>query len=507
VLDTIVNGSGDELAFEVDLRSTFPFSWQTLHDLDGEILPQDPVLSIPPQQPGFFVHFGPAEGRHDTLLLAGPEVSSAVRHLGASNNQRELTLSYQLELGGRESASLHHWILQRNLSTVEAAIGTTAEFLRRGRLLNAQVPEDLKTSLVNYPPSALEGASASPRELRSLHSLNRLIDPIGMHRRGEDVLWLSASNQLSGTVSSEAVLKVNSSPFGERTVPIREIAAIRGGGNGFVSLFLRDGRVLVGAGNAENLWIDRGTETEPERDEIDLGRISLLLLHTEPGDGAEVDGSIGFVELRNGEVQALGKGTEASISLLTEWGMHSVPWQDISSFAILETPSPHLRVNEKDGTTYRAIFASPEIELVSDRGEKWMIDRTRIRSFWAAGNAPVFEDDPFEWLDLSEAPESGSKERFLFSGNQIMVGGFASSELEVEDGSSRIRIPTSSIESVTRLIEGGDTDRPRYEIQVRSGDMIQGGIVGQGRLEVRRGETVVSWPSSAWVGYRKEGGE
>ena len=86
-LDTIQNRGGSAVTLEVVLRTTYPFAWQSLHGVDGELLSKDPVLTLDDRDFGLVVHFSAAEGRHDTFIVVGGEAESLFEAL--ANEERK----------------------------------------------------------------------------------------------------------------------------------------------------------------------------------------------------------------------------------------------------------------------------------------------------------------------------------------------------------------------------------------------------------------------------------
>ena len=246
--DSIKNTGAKPVDVVVVLRTTYPFGWQSLHDSEGNLLSSDPVLRLDPDDSGLAVHFSPSEGRHDTLFLTGTDAEGVEPELGASTNSRELTFQYTLSLKAGETASVYHWLMQRNLPSPAAAANVLTQFLQRNQLINPGVSSLQAVSVVNFPRSAFPDEAAAPSRLRELLALNELMDQIGWHRRRSDAHWLGQTNQISGELSRKGSLTITGNEFGERVVPLDRIAAIRGDAESELKpfLYLRNGEVLTG---------------------------------------------------------------------------------------------------------------------------------------------------------------------------------------------------------------------------------------------------------------------
>ncbi|NRB74814.1 MAG: hypothetical protein HRU46_10700, partial [Verrucomicrobiales bacterium] len=279
VFDRIKNTSGAAVSLKVQLRTTYPFGWKSLHGSDGSQLNAEPVLALAESDGGLSVRFGPSEGRPDTLILTSDGGVGSQPTIEASANRRELTMTYELPLQPGETGALLHWVLQRSLAETTETAAAFSDFWQRGKLIRPGVEPSLAGEFVNFNADAFPSETVAPSRLRSLIALNELIDRVGIHRRSEELLWISTVNQVAGTVDVTGSIQFEAGHSGAQEVALANVAAIKGGG-GFgrtQMVFLRDGTVLSGVGGETRLLLSLG---EGEAQGIDLKALNLLRFRT-----------------------------------------------------------------------------------------------------------------------------------------------------------------------------------------------------------------------------------
>lgn len=502
VFDSVTNAGEEARTVEVKLRTTYPFGWQGLHGADGELVPNDPTLRLDEDETGLLVHFSPAEGRHDTLVLLGGR-GGRQPGLSGSSNRRELTLTYELEIPAGETRALLHWILQRNLSEPAATGDAFSSLIQRGRLIRPLVEPAALKKVANFSAESLPSGAEAPAQLRSLIALNRVIDAIGMHRRDEDLHWVSSVNQIAGKVSASGPLTVSSSRSGERSVALADVAALRGGaGIGRPPLvYLRDGRVLAGRVEAPGLEIATGPDGET--DALDPETLNLLLLHVEPGDGAPPDGTRHFLELADGGVHALAANAETRLRFAAAGGSREVPLAGLVEVGYFSRPTPGFRVVEEDGSRYGAFLHGGTLALDLAGGGSVEIAAHSVRRLWPAG-ASALTVGPVEgvWLDFSEVPEDSRPEAgVLLAGNDVLAGTLEDARLTLTEAGADIRVPTTRIASIRRSLEAAPDGGPSFEVELHDGERLEGTIASP-YLSVARGSGAITVPVARLFAYR-----
>ncbi len=497
VIDTFSNSSKTEKTISVSLRTTYPFSWQSLHGSGGALLPGSPGLQLNPGDYSLGVHFNPSEGRHDTFFILGSEKGGQKPELKASTNSRELTFGYSLLLPPGESRSLVHWIMQRNLPDLSDDLSAISPFFQRGRLIQPGIEPSVIPGVVNFEQSAFQTEPAATAQLKSLVALNGLMDRFGSHRRGEDLLWVSPTNQVSGAVGREGTLTVAGSIGGEQEVKITDIAAIRGSaGNRQHSLvYLRDGRVLSGSvTKGEISWSVAGVtgSTVSPAEVLDPNSVNMLLLATGPSDGVPPPNASHFLQLTNGSVIPLDSRSDLVLQCYTPWGSRQILLSDILELAHTLSPHPHYRIVLKNGTSVTAFLDGASIPIKILEGEEIELAPALVDRVWTAGATKLLADSFSEaWLDFSELPSGvGPEQGFLLSGNTLIDGGFADESLSISDRGGVVKVETSLIRSMRRSDEPGASQL--LEIELLSGDKIVGELsASELRILSRDGEVIV----------------
>lgn len=502
VFDTITNTANVAQTVAVELRTTYPFGWQSLHDLEGELLSNEPTLTLGEQDMGLVVRFSPSEGRHDTVLLATSESGGEKPNLKASANSRELTLSYDLILKAGESKSLLHWVLQRNVPEISESGADIAGVTQRGRLIRPGVEATNLQNTANFGPGSFPDETVAPAQLRSLVALNALTDRIGFHRRSDDLLWINSTNQISGKVNRDASITIDAAHVGEKSISISDVAAIQGGGGTgrIPRVFLRDGQVFVGKTSAEGL----GSLTGGEGDPLDLDQINLLLLGTGTQDGAAPEGTEFFLQLKDGTVLASTAGAEAGLNVATSWGTETPTFREVTELEFLTAPSPRWRLVSESGSRFSGFLMGEPLELKLARGGETTVAPVAIQKMWRpAMMKSSISRSSDAWFDFEEVPEGlADGEVFLLEGNDLIAGSLGDDYLVLNQGGSSLKIAADRIASVSRHFETGTNDGNRFRVLLDNGDRLDGSFEGP-YFAIERGDTELTLPIVRLIAYRK----
>ncbi len=513
VFDTVRNDSGSDRTLNVALRTTYPFAWQSLHGSGGGLLSHDPALQLGARDYSLCVHFSPSEGKHDTLFVMGSEKGGQIAELKASANSRELTFLYSLEIPAGESRRLLHWILQRNLADVTQDLAAISPFLQRDKLIVPEVDPAAYAEVVNFAPSAFQIEASAPAQIKALVALNRLTDRIGFHRRSEDILWISPTNQIAGTVRREGSLTVATAYTGDREVTMTEVAAIRGGGgNGRNPLvYLRDGRVFAGTireGVIE--WtVGNGaagaTNEIAAGEKIDPSSLGLLLLATETNDGVVPAGTTHFLQLLDGTVLSILAEADRTLELMTPWGPEKWLWSDLVEAGQISRPSPRLRAIHRNGTEISALLTSGTWSLETPGGTV-EIPSSVIDRLWSVGATAatrvIGTASGAMWLDFAEVPAGqGPPTAFLLAGNHLVEAAFAGETLTLTDAGQEWRIETSRIVNLRRPARPGAEGL--LEAELDTGETFTGRLASS-YLPLLRNGVEMAIPESWVLGYRRD---
>lgn len=472
--DSIKNTGANPVDVVVVLRTTYPFGWQSLHDDAGNLLSSDPVLRLEPDDAGLTVHFSPSEGRHDTLFLTGTDAEGVKPELGASTNSRELTLQYDLSLKAGETASVYHWVMQRNLPSPVDAAEVFTRFSQRNQLIEPGISNLQVVSVENFPRSAFPDETAAPSRLRELLALNELMDRIGWHRRRDDTHWSGQTNQISGALSRKGSLTIAGNEFGERTVPLDQVAAIRGnvGGGTKPFLYLRNGEALTGELAEATLDWKVGDKTTA----LGLDDIQLLLLGTEVSDGTPPANATHFVKFKSGVVLAVDGEGSTPLDYHASWGAGQMKLTDLIEMGYSSQPHPGFVLQTTGGSVFNAFLSGESGSFKGVDGNAVEFPMVSLDAVWKAGATGMqIASQSDQWLDFSEIPTAVAPPGgFLFSGNTILAGSFPDEVLAFRDGGAELSIATANIVSLTRLGMAVGSDPLKFEIVLKSGDRVSG---------------------------------
>lgn len=476
VFDTFQNTGTVTQTISLQWRSTFPFPWQSLHGSGGELLNTQPALELSKDDYGMVVHFSQSEGRHDTLFILGGERSNRP-DLSASSNSRELSFSQDLILKPGESRSVLYWILQRNLTDLEEAGNSFTPFYQRSKLVVPRVSTEVFDKIVNFPADSFPTSGVSPN-LRNLFSLNSIVNSVGLHRRGEDILWISNANQLACEVDRSVNIDLTSPTVGDVSIPVSSVAAIQGsaGSGRKPLLFLRDGQVLTGEFAEKGITAKTGGSDTA--DLLEFSEINLLLLSASPQDGDPPGDATHFVETLNEEVIAVSAPAETVWTVTSPWGDQAIPFSEIEEVHYSSTPFPAHRVLTKDGSLLDVFSSTGPIRLVSALGENMDLNMSAVIRIRRAGALKrKLSEFGGAWIDFAEIPEDvDSGASVLLSGNNLLSGKLEEKSLSLSVDGTEIALDTNQIASLTRVHSLPENTEPDFEVELVNKDRLRGTI-------------------------------
>ncbi len=475
--DSVKNTGTKPVDVVVGLRTTYPFGWQSLHDTDGNLLSSDPVLRLDPDDSGLTVHFSPSEGRHDTLFLTGTDAEGVAPELRASTNSRELTFEYTLSLKAGETASVYHWMMQRNLQSPASAAEMLTQFSQRNQLINPGVSSLQAVSVVNFPRSSFPDEAAAPSRLRELLALNELMDQIGWHRRRGDAHWLGQTNQISGELSRKGSLTITGNEFGERVVSLDQVAAIRGRAGSATKpfLYLRNGEVLTGDLEEAVFEWKVGEKTTS----LGIDAIQLLLLGTEVADGSPPAKATHFVKFKSGVILAVDGESSDPVDYSASWGGGQIKLTDLVEMGYASTPNPGFVLRTSGGSVFNAFLPGESGSLKGLDGKAIEFPMVTLDAIWKVGatelGIPAQSD---QWLDFTEIPASlVPPGGFLLTGNTVLAGRFQEDVIAFRDAGAGLSLATANIVSLTRIGRDGGSEPLKFEVVLKSGDRVTGSPV------------------------------
>lgn len=503
VVDSFTNPSKSPKNVRIDLKSSFQYPWQDLHGSGGQLLGTKPGAGLGPRDFGLVVKFSQADGRNDTLFVTSGERDAVKPVISFASNNRELTLSYNLSIKPGATASILTWAVQRNLRTAGDAETELRPFYTRRRLIRPMVAEPLVKSVINFDAQSFPGEGAEPFDLEALVNLNEATARRGLNRREEDVMWISAENQLAGTLNPEAKLTV-STPFGERKTAIAAVAAIEGGGGigRKQKVYLRNGEVWAGEVVAENLSmkIDEGWDV----DEIKPEELELLLCRISKIDGTPPADTDVFTEFQGGNVIGISSKNEAigKLGLLSPWGADEVQLADVARLYYAQGPTPKFRLERTDGSRL-TVFLSGETMNLGELGDANWSDLVRLWKVGAGENVTVQDDLSDIWLEFDDVVDSGDlpSPACLLAGNNVLAGVIKNDAVNLVADRSVTPVNPQDVVEIRRSLAAGTDRMPVFEVELQSGDVLTG-TLRERMLTIESAGKEWQVPVQHFVGYR-----
>lgn len=488
VMDLFQNTSAQAREIKLDLRTTYPVAWQDLFDESGQLYPGK---SEDQGARSLVVDFGAAEGRQKTLFVLGGQGAKNTAEIKTSANSRELTFFYDLTIPAGETRGVVHWMLQRPLRDPSAAAEELADVQSKGRL-RKPLPAEWSGLMVNISLEALPEEQTTPAQLKSLLALNGLTDRIGQHRRKSPLLWLSATNLLTGTVSGEALnmaepeVEDTASPA-VSTIPVAEIAAVRGGmGLGMDALvYLRNGEVKVGKFTAPDLQFQTGPESPAIP--LKIEELHLLLFATGSNDGVPPTGATIYLQTRSGAVEA--RKTISDLQIHFPWGQERLEAKDLVELVAITSPTPRWRLRTAGGEEYAA--------LAVDFGES----TDNLYRIWKAGaTGLLLGGTEEEWFGFEDVPRPLPKEpACLIDGNTVLAASLVPGTLDWMVEGVALPVNSAQIASMTRGEGSGGTRG--WNVILTDGNTFFGSLKTPS-LAILHGEHRIELPLNQLRAYR-----
>ncbi len=288
----------------------------------------------------------------------------------AINGNREYTFTWTITVPPQKTLSLVHFVAQRNGGSVNNVSSFVEPFYKNNRLLDPQIPDDLKSTILNFQirPSVRGEPVLTPvMELAALRDVER----------GErDVLMFPDGTRLAGEVQGPT-LKVKNG-LGEVGVDWADVAVLAGG-SGVAELptrvYLRSGEMLLGEVTADGpvmMKSTNGLEVSLEPAQIDV-----LFTRASDRDNVRSDGADALVQLQDGQrvaitgkadgdgegLEAADGGAEVQLHAVTPWGPLDVGLSDVAYLEQVREPQPGHRLVLQDGSQLIVVLRSGDLPM------------------------------------------------------------------------------------------------------------------------------------------------
>ncbi|MEM7013431.1 MAG: hypothetical protein AAF585_18320 [Verrucomicrobiota bacterium] len=493
--EILTNKTGEPVKTQIAVRTDFSYGWQNVSSNSGKPLSNGQLGT---RDAGLYFRFDQNGGQSDVWILAAGEKADVRPKITTANN-RQVVLAYDVTVPADGEISLVHWIGQRNVTDLEKIRDQFTPFYNRGRLVRPNLPIP---QLANFEINAEAPPAAKPSNPAALVGLIRLMDKLEAERTGEELLYMSRENQLTGAIEGDPVVTLKTS-FGEAKIALSEIAALRGGSGSQKRLhqvYTRDGEVLIGEGEMPTT---RMSGADGWGMDLKLNELETVFFRLGAEDGAGPTNLRGYVELDDGQILAVINSDNAQLAFVTPWSEATFALQDIVSILPARAASPRSILALKDSTLLTGFTAGKELRLITHRLGEITIPASRIKAFWmhgTLGRGPGSVDDLYaDWDAMADSRgpfvwvEGGSRivGRLAQDTNLVFVADNAVTTLAVAD-----------IVSVRRT-EDGILDRlPFFEFELNNGNLITGRLRNRD-LKVEFQNQVWSIPLGHFLGYRK----
>ena len=452
------NGSTDPMSLNVSLVTNFSGNYKTFLTDRGKT---EPVI-LGESETGIVVLPGSSQSTKAYLFtLAGPDAES--KPTISAQNRYGLAFQYRLELAPGATAVIAHNVAQvvipQNFDRrTLLKLFSPLSFDETTAFLDAEWSDRIANAAGSI---ADESLSASPESLGEI---------LGIEPGATDVLASGPETRLVGEVKGDMI--VLSGDYGEATIPLENVAAIKGA-NGQPDetprVFLRDGQIFTAQIEAPGLSFE-----QTGGGNIDLSADSLdrLVMAKSEMDGMWNDEDLALIETYRGDRLKIGRDANLSLSGITPWGTLPISFDDLVRIAPASQQSPGYRVELVDGTNCLTLFPNEEIGLTLTSAGDYILKTNEIQGvFTPRGKVRSrFEEPAF------------SDSLVHLTGNQRIAGSIGNTTLPVVGSGGLIETVTGEIRSIERVDSGTSSnaaftiDPPSFRIERWDGGVINGYI-------------------------------
>lgn len=409
---------------------------------------------------------------------------------------RNFTTHYNLELKPGETQAVLHWVAQRRGILPQAVPKTIEAFYKRRRLVDPEVPKDLRREIVNFRVTAGWGVEMAGRAYGRTRAVLEALLP---ERPREDVLVFDGETRVRGAAAGGPLEVLTS--FGRAEVPLPEAVLLWGGAGQErpMRLHLRGGEILVGRIGSQELNLRGGAGL---RLALRPAELHALVMHPTPEEGKAPEAAAGFVGTHRGDFLAVRNPASSPLTLVTAWGKLAVTLAEVQGLTYQREPQPGYRLHLQNGSSLLGFLDQEALEVESLRFGKLTIPAEQVASYVVVpparsqtgaspedGAEPDADDgddgdeadeadegdgedeDAADDEDAEEEEEEVPERRgpaFRLQGEQTLVGLPACETLGIETRFGTTSPPTSAIRKLEREEEGR---RPLFRIVLAPGTL------------------------------------
>ena len=275
-------------------------------------------------------------------------------------SNREYTFTWALQVEPRQTISLVHFVAQRNGGAVGNVSDQLEPFYKNNRLIDPQIPDDLKPTVINFRiRQGVRGEAV-------LTPVTELAIERDVERGERDVLMFPDGTRLTGDAQGPTLRVKNA--MGEVDVPWEDVALLAGaaGDEGTPArVYLRSGEMLSGEVTSQEpitMKSTNGLDVALEPRQIDL-----LFTKITDADNVRSEGAQALLQLQDGQRVGISGGDEGGepveLHAVTPWGPLDVGLEDVAYLEQVREPQPGHRLVLQDGSQLTVVLRSGELPM------------------------------------------------------------------------------------------------------------------------------------------------
>jgi hypothetical protein len=452
-VEQFTNSLGRDTAITVELRHNFSgggrnFTTDRARPYGGKLEENESGIVVLP---------GQGNSGYASVLLTVCTPRSTDKPRVAARNQYQLSFFHTIPVPAGKTASIIHTIGQAktSLSPDEEELQKLFRPLALARMTK-EIPRDVAATIVNLK------SGQSPEGLQSWFPP----DYWGIKPETFDVLAIGDATRLKGKAHC-AKLTIKH-PQGDLEIPWEEVIALAGSrfaGQGRGCLWLRDGEMLAGQIEAQELRFTLVSGLNMDLKIADLDRVVL-------GGGAPEtkwpDGIAGFVETQQGERFALTDGSVV-LPMVALWGDWALDLKDLVTLTAPEEGAVAGLARMRDGSRIRMMPSGGTAAMPLKRFGSKLLPLSDIRQMVTVEAAKPAGD----------ADEEPAQSFVDFAGDQRLIARITGDKIRLATSGGLVELSPASIRDMLDVTEDQD-GRGTDEGRIYQADLWGGGtVIGQ----------------------------
>ncbi|MGY8642017.1 MAG: HEAT repeat domain-containing protein [Verrucomicrobiales bacterium] len=456
-LEIITNATPNPANITLSLRSSFSGNFKSYLTDQGNT----GVVMLGERESAVLVTPGSSQSNR-AFLFSLTSAKSALKPTIASQNRYGLTFQYNLAIPAGQTVVLAHAVAQVPVPQAfdRKSLAKVFKPLAMERLMSS-IPSEFRKLVVNFQSDGATGGASS------LSSTS--VDALGVERGRRDVLALGGETRLIGTASC-AELKFTTQ-HGEAVIPFENVAAIvgrKGGVRDVARVFLKDGQVFSGEGDATDLKFVMASGGKMNLNLRSLDRLVRAVDEKDESWGVDVSA---MIETYAGDRIAVTSADAVQMSGQTPWGPLNFSLEEVVWLASLEDEPVGHTIEFKEGSRCFAFLAGAPLVVNSGIFGEQNLDVAGIRA--------VVTREAHERAEKA-ASGYGDGDPVILQpylttvGNQRIVGPIADAKLTILTNSQTIEVAPEEVRKLanTGIPDGGTT--PVFQLELWGGGVLSG---------------------------------